>query len=297
MANTDIIMPAEPGSTALPVVRRLQFSDLSDALRKGVEDFWSMPTHVVFLALLYPLAGFILAGVSYDNDTIQLLYPLASGFALVGPLAAIWMYELSRRREMGLDTSWRHAFDVLHSPSLPSIVLIAALLMALFVLWVASAQALYFAAFGLRKIGTVSELAHLIATTPEGRSLFIYGNLVGLAFATVAASVSVISLPLLLDRNVGFSAAVATSLTVVFRNPVAMAAWGVIVAALLVIGALPFLFGLAIVVPILGHATWHLYRRAVEPETAPRPEYAPRRKGIRYAADFPASLFSRWRVD
>ena len=219
MANTDIIMPVQPRSATLPRVRTLTFADLNDALKKGFDDFWAMPTHVVFLALLYPLAGLIISGLTYDNDTIELLYPVAAGFALLGPIAAIWMYELSRRREMSFDTSWRHAFDVFKSPSLPSIAALAFLLLALFVVWIACAQAIYFANFGIRKIASIRELAQLVATTREGWNLFVYGNLVGLVFAAVAATVSVISFPLLLDRNVGFSAAVATSIAVVVRQP------------------------------------------------------------------------------
>jgi uncharacterized membrane protein len=295
MAYNDIIMPVQPQSATLPRVRHLHFADLADVLRKGFDDFWVMPTHVVFLAFLYPLAGLIIGGVTYDNDTIQLLYPLASGFALLGPLAAIWMYELSRRREMGMDTSWRHAFDVFRSPSLPSIAALAALLLGLFIVWIACAQAIYTANFGTRKIASVSELARLVATTQEGWNLVVYGNLAGLLFAIVAASVSVIAFPLLLDRNVGFSVAVATSIAVVVKNPLVMGAWGLIVAALLLAGAIPFLFGLAVVVPVLGHATWHLYKKAVEPATGERPRYTPRDRGVRYAADFPASLFAYWR--
>lgn len=293
MTNLDIIMPAQPRSSSPPRVLTLRLTDISDILRKGFDDFWTMPTHIVYLALIYPIAGLIIGGASYDNDTMQLLYPLAAGFALLGPLAAIWTYELSRRREIGADTSWRHAFDVFCSPSLPSIMMLALGLMALFVVWIACAQAIFFLNFGDRKITSASELAQLVAYTREGWNLFVYGNLIGLLFAIVAGATTVIAFPMLLDRRVSASTAVATSLRVVAKNPVVMATWGLIVAVTLLIASLPLLVGLALAVPVLGHATWHLYRRAVEPPEEDRPVYEARARGVRYAADFPACLFSR----
>jgi uncharacterized membrane protein len=292
MANLDIIMPAR-STEALPVVRKIHPADLKDVLARGLEDFWAMPTHVVFLSLIYPLVGILLAQASFDNDFIPLLYPMAAGFALLGPLAAIWLYELSRRRELGMDTSWRHAFDVLHSPSLPAIAGVAFLLLAIFVIWIACAQAIYQANFGALKITTANEFVRLVLGTPQGHNLIIAGNLVGFLFAMLAAALSVISFPLLLDRNVGFSTAVLTSLKAVARNPIPMAIWGLIVAAALALGSIPCFIGLAVVMPILGHATWHLYRKLVEPDSGPRPEYQSRQKGTRYAADFPASIFAR----
>ena len=138
----------------------------------------------------------------------------------------------------------------------------------------------------------MEEFARKVLTTPQGYRLMLVGNLVGLLFAVVSFALSVVAFPLLLDRNVGFAAAIWTSLRAVARNPVTMATWGLIVAGLLVAGSLPFFVGLAIVMPVLGHATWHLYRKLVEPDDSPRPQCRPRQKGIRYGADFPANLFS-----
>lgn len=295
MTHLDIIMPAQPQSSTPPRVLTLRFADIPEVLRKGFDDFWAMPTHIVYLALIYPGAGLIIGGATYDNDTLQLLYPLAAGFALLGPLAAIWTYELSRRRELGADTSWRHAFDVFCSPSLPSILALALGLLALFVVWIACAQALFFLNFGDRRINSASELAHLVANTREGWNLFVYGNLIGLLFAIVAGATTVIAFPMLLDRKVSASTAVATSMSVVAKNPGVMATWGLTVAGTLLLASLPLLVGLAIAVPILGHSTWHLYRKAVEPPIEDRPTYEARARGIRYAADFPACLFSRAR--
>ncbi len=289
MTHVDIIMPTQP-IRALPAVRRIHLADLSDALARGFDDFWAMPTHAIFLCLIYPVIGVLLGNATFNHNAIPLLYPLAAGFALVGPLAGIWLFELSRRRELGLDTSWRHAFDIVHSPSFPAILALGALLLTIFGLWIACAQTIYVSSFGYREIGA-EEFARQVLTTPEGHRLILIGNLVGLPFAIVAATISVVAFPLLLDRNVGFSAAILTSMKAVGRNPFVMAAWGVIVAVLLALGSLPFFLGLAIVMPVLGHATWHLYRKAVVPDPSPRPEYHPRDKGVRYAAEFPASIF------
>jgi uncharacterized membrane protein/nuclear transport factor 2 (NTF2) superfamily protein len=290
MANTDIILPTG-AARELPAVRPIGVRDLRDALAMGLQDFWAMPTHVIFLGLIYPVVGLVLFRAMFGHDLIPLLYPLAAGFPLVGPLAAIGLYELSRRRELGLDTSWKHAFDIVHSPSLQSIVTLGLLLLALVGVWLAIAQAMYEANFGLDEPLKLIDFVQRVLTTPEGHKLVIAGNAVGFLFAVLAFCVSVVSFPLLLDRNVGVAAAVATSIRAILRNPIAMILWAVFVAGLLLIGSLPFFLGLAIVVPVLGHSTWHLYRKVVEPDLRPRPEYQPKPRGRHYGADFPVSLF------
>jgi uncharacterized membrane protein len=289
MAQTDIILPVE-SKRELPTVRSIGLVDLRDALAKGLDDFWAMPTHVVFLSLLYPLVGIVLFAATFGYDIVPLLYPLAAGFALIGPIAAIGLYELSRRRELGLDTSWKHAFDIIHSPSIRAIAAVGLLLLVIFAVWLAVAQAIYDANFGQEPIA-LNAFARRVFTTPEGQNLIILGNLVGFLFAVLAFSLSVVSFPLLLDRNVGAAVAMFTSIRAVLRNPFPMAAWGVFVAGLLVIGSVPFFVGLAVVMPVLGHSTWHLYRKVVEPDLRPRPEFQPQERGRRYAADFPVSLF------
>src|SRR5437016_5285863 len=290
MANTDIILPT--GATReLPVVRSIGVRDLRDALAMGLQDFWAMPTHVIFLGLIYPVVGLVLFRAMFGYDLIPLLYPLAAGFPLVGPLAAIGLYELSRRRELGLDTSWRHAFDIIHSPSIRAIAAVGLLLLVIFGVWIAVAQAIYETNFGQEPVVALNAFARRVFTTPEGQNLIVVGNLVGFLFAVLAFSLSVVSFPLLLDRNVGAAVAMFTSISAVLRNPFPMAAWAIFVAGMLVIGSVPFFFGLAVVMPVLGHSTWHLYRKVVEPDLRPRPEFHPHERGRRYAADFPVSLF------
>lgn len=295
----DIVMPMETAQ-ALPRVRRINVSDLFAALAKGVDDFAAMPTHAAFLGLLYATVGLVVARAAFGYDFVPLLFPLAAGFALIGPVAALGLYELSRRREMGLSTHWTHMFDFRLSPTRGAILGLAAVLVALFMIWIGVANALYWQAFGPKELTSLSGFLNDMVTTEAGVRLMILGNLTGLAFAVVVLAISVVSFPLLLDRRVGFATAVTTSLTAVVKNPLTLGLWGLIVAVLLFAGSLPFFMGLAVVIPVLGHASWHLYRAVVEePDDGQRPRYVPPPRYKRYAAHFPASLVTstRWRDD
>jgi uncharacterized membrane protein len=295
MVDHDVITASEP-TGELPKVRSIGPADLKDALVKGLDDFWAMPTHVVFISLIYPIFAVVLGAVTLENNFAPDLYPFAAGFPLIGPFAAIGLYELSRRRELGLDTSWKHAFDVVYSKSLGAIVTLGLLLSVILIVWLAIARAIFIANFGYKEIASLTAFAHDLLTTRQGHNVIVLGNVVGFLFALLAFSLTVVSFPLLLDRNVGVVAAALTSMRVVLKNPVTMALWGLIVACSLLVGFLAFLFGLALVMPVLGHSTWHLYRKVVEPDLSPRPKYEPRPEVRRYAADFPAVLFSSRRT-
>jgi len=259
------IMKGGGRTAAMPVVRHIGLRDLKESLAQGIDDFWAMPSQLVFIGLLYPIVGIILGVATSDKNVLQLLYPLLSGFALVGPILAIGLYEMSRRREAGLDTSWGHAFEVFHSPSLPAILAIGFMLLALFVGWLMTAEALYEELFGPKAPANYMHFIRGIFASEQGRTLMIQGNLIGAVFAIVAFSISVISLPLLLDRDVGAGVAIKTSVMAVAKNPVIMAIWGLIVALMLALGMAILFFGLAIAMPVLAHATWHLYRHVIEP--------------------------------
>ena len=250
-----------------------------------------MPTHVIFLAIIYPIFGLFLACMTFGYDVMPLLFPLAAGFALIGPFAAIGLYELSRQREKGVDVSWKHAFGVLRCRSLDGITALGMVLMIVFLIWLMTAQWLYQSLFGYGSPESIGQFLSDILTTSEGWILIIAGNGIGFLFAVFVLTISVVSFPLLLDRDVGATVAIQTSVRAVLRNPLMMAAWGLFVAVALVIGSSPFFVGLAVVLPVLAHSTWHLYRKVVEPDPRPRQDRRPRPKGRRYAADFPAILF------
>lgn len=262
MANFHVYV-GHDAVAAPPVVRRIEPRDIGEALARGVDDFWAMPSYLAFLGFIYPLCGLILAYVTSQQNALQLVFPLAWGFALLGPIAAIGLYEMSRRRELGLDVSWKYAFNVLRSPSIPSIAALGLLLLAIFLAWIAVAQLLYMKFFGPAPPASYADFLKEVVSTQTGWMLVGVGCLIGLCFAVVTLSISVVSFPLLLDRDVGAAAAVAASVRAVRENPLTMALWGLTVAAALLIGSLLLFIGLAIVVPILGHATWHLYRKTI----------------------------------
>jgi uncharacterized membrane protein len=287
-------VPPAQGAAAEPVIRTIGLSDLHQALRLGWEDFKAVPSHAIILCVIYPVLGLVLARAAFGYAVLPLLFPLAAGFALLGPFAALGLYELSNRRERGEEPSASDALDVLQSPSFGAMLGLGALLLALFVTWVATAQAIYIAVFGYQGASGVTDFVQRVLTTPQGWWLIVVGCGVGFLFALVALCISVVSFPMMLDRHASAGEAMVTSLRVAAKNPIAIATWGLIVAALLVAGSLPFFLGLAVVLPLLGHATWHLYRKAIaiDPNARPIPPRPPRQR--RPAADFPANLFP-WR--
>lgn len=246
-----------------PMVRRIGVSDLRDALARGLADFQANRTDVIFLCVVYPIIGIVLGRVASGYGLLPLLFPLASGFALIGPLAAVGLNEMSRRRERGDEIRWVDAFGVLHAPSIGSIALLGVLLIGLFLLWLVLAQVIYVVTLGPAAPASTSGFFTDVFTTRAGWAMIVVGVGVGFLIALLVLSISVVSFPLLLDRNVGIGTAVSTSMRAVAANPGTMAVWGFIVACGLVIGSLPLFVGLVVVLPVLGHATWHLYRKVV----------------------------------
>jgi uncharacterized membrane protein len=244
-------------------VRRIGLDDLGEALRSGLADFAANRTDVIFLCVIYPLVGLVLARLASGYGVVPLLFPLASGFALVGPLAAVGLNEMSRRREGGVEVGWTDAFGVLRSPSIGAIIGLGLLLIGVFLLWLTAAEGIYMLTLGPKPPVSIAAFAHDVFATGRGWAMIVVGVGVGFLFAVLAFAISVVSFPVLLDRDVGMETAIWTSIRVVVANPLPMAAWGLIVAAGLVLGSVPCLVGLVIVMPVLGHATWHLYRRVV----------------------------------
>jgi uncharacterized membrane protein len=245
-------------------VRRIGVPDLRDALARGYADFMATPTQLVFLGIIYPLVGLVAARAAAGGDLLPLFYPMVAGLSLMGPVAALGIYEISRRREQGREASWLNAFDVLRSPALGSILALGLLLCVIFVAWLFAAQAVHQATMGgLPAPRSIGEFVSQVFGTRAGWNLILLGNAVGFLFAVLVLTLTVISFPLLLDRHVGVVTAVRTSIRAVVANPVTMAIWGLIVAVLLALGSLPVFVGLAVVMPLLGHATWHLYRKVI----------------------------------
>jgi len=253
----------EAREMAPPVVRKIGLDDLRQALREGARDFGACRTDVVFLCMIYPIAGLIISRFAFDYGMLPLIFPLVSGFALIAPLFGVGLYEMSRRRELGTATGWADAFAVVRSPAIGSVMALGLVLIGLFALWLAAAYFIYTVTLGPDQPVSAIAFARDAVTTPQGWTMVVVGIGVGFLFALLVLAISVVSFPLLLDRDVGMATAVKTSVRAVMANPGPMLAWGAIVASALVLGSAPALVGLIFVVPLLGHATWHLYRKLV----------------------------------
>jgi uncharacterized membrane protein len=247
----------------LPEVRRIEITDLRDVLARGLADFAAYRSDVIFLCVIYPLAGLVLAWLTFGYNALPLLFPLASGFALLGPVAAVGLYEISRRREQGAEVTWADAFGVVRSPAFGAILLLGLILLLIFLLWMGTAWLIYQGTLGPEPPASAGAFVRAVLSTGAGWTMTVIGCGVGFVFAAVVLSLSVVSFPMLLDRDPGLIPAITTSLRAVAANPGPMAAWGLIVTAGLVLGSVPLLLGLVVVMPVLGHATWHLYRRIV----------------------------------
>jgi uncharacterized membrane protein len=245
-------------------VRTITNADANAALREGWGDFMEMRGDLLFVGLIYVLVGIVAATAIMGGPLLPLLFPILTGVGLLGPVAAIGFYEMARRRERGLQSNWQHFLDVRKRPGAEDIAAIAALLVGIFVAWLFVASGLYIALFGWWEPPSIGAFLTRVFTTPEGWALIVIGNVIGLGFSALVLGISVVSLPILVDCNISAAQAVSTSWRAAKANPGVLFRWGVIVAALLVVGSIPLFVGLAAVLPWLGYATWHLYTKLVD---------------------------------
>jgi len=253
---------ATPSRPQEPVIRRIGVSDLVDALAEGIRDFQTYPAYGLFFGAIYTLGGLAILGCAVWWDLLYLVYPLAAGFALVGPFVAVGLYEVSRTRELGQRPSWRAVFGAILSQGGKEISWMAFVTVFLFIVWMYQVRLLIAVFFGLHGLPDGS-FPGILFTTPEGLAFLAVGHVIGGILATVTFSLTVVSFPLLLDREVDFVTAMITSVRSVVSNPLPMIGWAVCVSLMLLIGALPLFLGIAVVLPVLGHTTWHLYRKLV----------------------------------
>jgi uncharacterized membrane protein len=248
-----------------PAIRKISTADVWQSLARGFSDFEAYRSDVLFLCATYAVIGLVLATVIFNTDLLPILFPLASGFAILGPLAAVGLYEMSRRREQGAEVGWANAFDVLKAPAIGGIAALGLILIAVFLAWLAAAWAIYESTLAPAMPRTVSAqvFTNAVLFTPAGHQMILVGMSVGFVFALLAMMLSVVSFPLLIDRDMGLDTAIGTSFRAVLANPVPMALWGLVVAGGLLIGTVLAFVGLMVVVPVLGHATWHLYRKLI----------------------------------
>lgn len=245
-----------------PPVVALTVDDLSAALADGMRDFRAAPAFGLLVGIVYALGGNLLVAVFTAWDMLYLVYPMAAGFALVAPFAAVGIYESSRRLARGEDTSISALIGAVPPHARRELAYMALVTAFGLIVWIYAAGFLYALFFGMRPVD-YGDIVTAAVSTPRGIAFLMAGNAIGAVLATVIFSVSVVSYPFLLDRDRDFVTAMITSIRVVMASPLVLLGWGIYVATMLLVALLPMFLGLIVVLPWLGHASWHLYRRAV----------------------------------
>jgi uncharacterized membrane protein len=256
-------IPADPRSTA-PAIRRISGKDLDWALSEGWKDFNAKRGDILVLAVLYPVLGLLAAAIALNDRLLPVFFPLVAGLTVMGPAVAAGFYEIARRRGLGISSSYRHFFDPLNGRSRRPLVMLTLMSLAFFTAWIAAAWVIYSLTLARIEPMTLAGGFQQLFSTPEGLSMVVIGNAVGAVFAVLTVFLTLVSFPMVVDRPVDAGTAVGTSVRAVSANLPTVASWGIRVAVLLILGSLPLFIGLAVVLPILGYATWHLYTRMVE---------------------------------
>jgi uncharacterized membrane protein len=262
MATHSIQQRARRGSKVS--VRQVTNEDLKIALRQGLDDFNDLRGDLFFAGLIYTLIGVAAVAMTTNMPLLPFFYPVVAGVGLLGPLAAVGFYELAKRREAGQEVHWFNFLDVRKRQTVDDMGMVAGLLLVIFFAWLLAAGILYGLLFGWTTPQSIPDFLALVFTTPRGWALIAIGAAIGAVFGWIVLALSVVSLPMLVDRNVSASEAVAASWRAAHANKGEMVRWGIIVTALLVLGSIPLFVGLAFVLPWLGYSTWHLYTRLVD---------------------------------
>ncbi|HUG61386.1 MAG TPA: DUF2189 domain-containing protein [Methylomirabilota bacterium] len=258
----------------MPTVRSLTAADIRAALGVGIDDFRAAPAYGFVFGGIYAIGGLMLIAAVTRLSMPWLAYPLAAGFALIGPFVAVGLYEVSRRLAAREPLSFGSIFGVIFAQRGRELAWMAFVTLFVFLIWMYQVRVLLALFLGLRSFASFSGFLEAVFTTPEGLLFLAIGHVVGAALSLLVFSITVVSIPLLLDRDVDFITAMITSVKAVATSPVPMLGWGIVVAVSLLVASLPMFVGLVVVLPVLGHTTWHLYKRVVEP-AAPAPESRP----------------------
>lgn len=246
-----------------PTVRRISADDVYAALGAGWADFRAVPRFGLFFGGIYAAVGIAIFLQLWIVEHSLWIVPFALAFPLVGPFAAVGLYEVSRRREAGEPLNWPAILGVVWNSRNRQIPMMAFVVLAGFLTWMWTAGMLTLLFLGRSNIGFV-DIDGVLASN-SGIALVIVGTLVGAVIAFVLFALTAVALPMLLDRDLDFVTAMVTSFEAVTRNPQAMLHWAWIIVGLLALGMVPFFLGLVVTLPVLGHATWHLYRRVIAP--------------------------------
>src|SRR6476619_1283758 len=247
-----------------PVVRPIAAADIAEALGQGLRDFQAMPLYGLAFGALYAAGGIAIVLCLTAFGMIYLAYPLAAGFALIGPFVAVGLYEMSRRREAGEPVTPRAIWSTVRARG--EIGWMAFVTLFIFVIWMYQVRLLIALILGINaSFSSLQQFITIVLTTNEGLLFLTIGNAVGAALSLILFSLTVVSFPLLLDRDVDFVTAMVTSVRAVVTSPLPMIGWAALIVVLLAVSAMPYFLGLVVTLPVLGHTTWHLYRRIVAP--------------------------------
>lgn len=234
--------------------------DISDALSAGWRDFRRAPAFGLLFSAFYVLGGMAIAAVALASGREWWLIPFVLGFPLIAPFAAVGLYEVSRRIEAEEPLDWPAVIGVVFAQKDRQVPSMAMVILLLFMFWVFVAHTIFALFMGVSALTNVTSSAEILLTG-RGLLMLLIGTLIGGGFAAVLFAFTVVGLPVLLEREVDFITAIIASIRAVAANPVVMVAWAAIIAALLAVGMVPFFLGLFIALPVLGHASWHVYRR------------------------------------
>ena len=254
-----------PAASPRPVVRSITTDDVHAALSQGWADFRAAPQFGLFFGGIYALGGVLIFLELWRMEQPLWIVPLAFAFPLIGPFVAIGLYEVSRRRELGLPLDWSEVLGVVWRERGRQIPSMAFVVLAGFMIWMWFARLIIAISLGHMRLGTYSDFERLLST-PEGITMLVVGTLVGGVIAFILFSITAVSLPMLLEREVDFVTAMIASFTAVTSNLGPMLLWALIIAVGIVVAMLPMFLGLVVALPVLGHTTWHLYRRVIAPE-------------------------------
>ncbi len=246
----------------VPEVRAATWEDLSAALAAGWQDFKAAPMLGAAVGLLYAAGGWLLLWVLDLKEYRGLSFPVVAGFALIGPFAAVILYEISRRREAGERLGWAEVPGMIARTARKQIIYHGFILMFWLAVW-SRVGIMLWAIFFSASVDRFWDLADQLFTTSHGLSFLIVGHLFGAFFAGVAFCLSVLAFPFLLDRDADFITAMVLSFKAVIASPTVLFAWGALIGAALAVASAPAFLGLVLALPVLGHASWHLYRRLV----------------------------------
>ena len=264
-------IPREPEQPApqkyeMPQVRKIGFSDLREVLGLGWRDFMRAPKFGMFFGGIYALGGLLIFYVFMKLKLGMLVFPMVFGFALIGPFIASGLYEVSRRLEKGTPLVWSEVLGVCWNQHRRELGWMAFVMLFIFWIWMYQSRTLVAVFFGTKGFATLPGFLEAVFTTSTGATFLLVGTLVGATISMILFTLTVISCPILLERDVDFVTAMITSVRAVTTSPIVMLSWGAFVVLAVIISAIPAFLGLLIVLPVLGHATWHLYKRVVVEE-------------------------------